>query len=234
MQYLRVQYIASPNKWNLWQISSMVCLYVKPRYLENCHFFDLFWQTFARPLHGGVGFPFEICHVESTPVQINNMKKHTKKKHLRRASNNKCRMLITSLREEKMAQQCEPSSDWSFVCGKSVEGKKSVRYVHMYTIYKPGTQYRIEITTIQTVAMRLQYSVDTTIPTVSVVTRWTQWGHRGEGRLKQMETHYLRWSSTPANDIGVFNNREKLVGDKVIVISILHSRSKTTSSSWVQ
>ena len=61
MQYLRVQYIASPNKWNLWQISSMVCLYVKPRYLENCHFFDLFWQTFARPLHGGVGFPFEIC-----------------------------------------------------------------------------------------------------------------------------------------------------------------------------
>ena len=41
------------------------------------------------------------CHVESTPVQINNMKKHTKKKHLRRASNNKCRMLITSLREEK-------------------------------------------------------------------------------------------------------------------------------------
>ena len=120
------------------------------------------------------------CHVESTPVQINNMKKHTKKKHLRRASNNKCRMLITSLREEKMAQQCEPSSGWSFVCEKSVEGKKSVRYVHMYTIYKPGTQYRIEITTIQTVAMRLQYSVDTTIPTVSVVTRWTQWGHRGE------------------------------------------------------
>ena len=95
------------------------------------------------------------CHVESTPVQINNMKKHTKKKHLRRASNNTCRMLITSLREEKMAQQCEPSSDWSFVCGKSVEGKKSVRYVHMYTIYKPGTQYRIEITTIQ-VAMWLQ------------------------------------------------------------------------------
>ena len=135
------------------------------------------------------------CHVESTPVQINNMKKHTKKKHLRRASNNKCRMLITSLREEKMAQQCEPSSDWSFVCGKSVEGKKSVRYVHMYTIYKPGTQYRIEITTIQ-VAMWLQrghnnthsecrYTMDTMGTQRGGWSRWRRTIY-GEARHRQM------------------------------------------------
>ena len=116
------------------------------------------------------------CHVESTPVQINNMKKHTKKKHLRWASNNTCRMLITSLREEKMAQQCEPLSDLLFVKNPWKERNLSDMYIcTRFTNQEHNTELKS-----RQYKWQCDCSVDTTIPTVSVVTRWTQWGHRGE------------------------------------------------------
>ena len=191
MQYLRVQYIASPNKWNLWQISSMVCLYVKPRYLENCHFFDLFWQTFARPLHGGViSFPFEICMPCWKHSSANQQYEETHEEETSAAGFQQQMPDVDHFIKGRKNGTTVRAIIWLIFCLWKIRVRKEICQIYIFTwrigggillhtIYKPGTQYRIEITTIH-VAMRLQYSVDTTIPTVSVVTRWTQWGHRGE------------------------------------------------------
>ena len=130
------------------------------------------------------------CHVESTPVPINNMKKHTKKKHLRRASNNKCRMLITSLREEKMAQQCEPSSDWSFVCEK---GKKSVRYVCTWNTWNHDNRSG-NATAVQrghnNTHSECRYTMDTMGTQRGGWSRWRRTIY-GEARHRQMTLAYL-------------------------------------------
>ena len=231
MQYLRVQYIASPNKWNLWQIWSMVCLYVKPRYLENCHFFDLFWQTFARPLHGGVGFPFEICMPCWKHPSANQQYEETHEEETSALGFQQQMPDVDHFIKGRKNGTTVQAIIWLIFCLWKIRGRKEICQICTY-VHDLQTRNTIQ-----------NWNHDNTSGNVTAA--WTQqypqWvslhdGHNGdtEGRLKQMETHYLRWSSTPANDIGVFNNREKLGGDKVIVISILHSRSKTTSSSWVQ
>ena len=240
MQYLRVQYIASPNKWNLWQISSMVCLYVKPRYLENCHFFDLFWQTFARPLHGGVSFPFEICMPCWKHPSANQQYEETHEEETSAAGFQQQMPDVDHFIKGRKNGTTVRAIIWLIFCLWKIRVRKEIcQYVHggleggfcctQFTNQEHNTELK---------SRQYMWQCDCSTAWTQQYPQWVSLhdGHNGdtEGRLKQMETHYLRWSSTPANDIGVFNNREKLVGDKVIVISILHSRSKTTSSSWVQ
>ena len=204
MQYLRVQYIASPNKWNLWQIWSMVCLYVKPRYLENCHFFDLFWQTFARPLHGGVGFPFEICMPCWKHPSANQQYEETHEEETSAPGFQQQMPDVDHFIKGRKNGTTVRAIIWLIFCLWKIRGRKEIcqicTYVHgggiqLHTIYKPGTQYGIEITTIQ-VAMWLQrghnnthsecrYTMDTMGTQRGGWSRWRRTIY-GEARHRQM------------------------------------------------